>query len=240
MFIAELFTMVMTWKQPKCPSTDKWKKDVVSDCMLSHFSCVWLCNPVDCSLSGSSVHGILWARIGEGNGTLLQYSCLENPMDGGAWKAAVHGVAEGWTRLSHFTFTFHFHALEKERATHSSVLAWRIPGTGEPGGLSSMGSHRVGHDWSDLAAVTAAGQEYWSGCHALLQGIFLTQMWNLLCLLHWQLGSLPIVPLGKPKDVACATYIYTATNTHTPWNMTLIVKRKKLKMKYHLQQHGWT
>ena len=83
---------------------------------------------------------------GEGNGTPLQYSCLENPMDGGAWKAAVHGVAEGWTRLSDFTFTFHFHALEKEMATHSSVLAWRIPGTGEPGGLSSMGSHRVGHD----------------------------------------------------------------------------------------------
>ena len=74
-------------------------------------------------------------------------------MDGGAWKAAVHGVAEGWTRLSAFTFTFHFHALEKEMATRSSVLAWRIPGTGEPGELLSMGSHRVGHDWSDLAAV---------------------------------------------------------------------------------------
>ena len=71
---------------------------------------------------------------------------LENPMDGGAWKAAVHGVAEGRTRLSDFTFTFHFHALEKEMATHSSVLAWRIPGMGEPGGLPSMGSHRVGHD----------------------------------------------------------------------------------------------
>ena len=84
--------------------------------------------------------------IGEGNGTSLQYSCLENPMDGGAWKAAVHGVAEGQTRLSNFPFTFHFHALEKEMATHSSVLAWRIPGTGEPGGLPSMGSHRVGHD----------------------------------------------------------------------------------------------
>ena len=73
-------------------------------------------------------------------------------MDGGAWRAAVHGVAEGWTWLSDFTFSFHFHALEKEMATHSSVLAWRIPGTGEPGGLPSMGSHRVGHDWSDLAA----------------------------------------------------------------------------------------
>ena len=83
---------------------------------------------------------------GEGNGTPLQYSCLENPMDGGAWKAAVHGVAKSQTRLSNFTFTFHFHAMEKEMATHSNVLAWSIPGTGEPGGLTSMGSHRVGHD----------------------------------------------------------------------------------------------
>ena len=86
-------------------------------------------------------------------GTPLQYSCLENPMDRGAWWAAVHGVAESWTWLSDFTFTFHFHALEKEMATHSSVLAWRMSGTGEPGGLPSMGSHRVGHDWSDLAAA---------------------------------------------------------------------------------------
>ena len=74
-------------------------------------------------------------------------------MDGRAWKAAVYGVAEGWTRLSDFIFTFHFHALEKETATHSSVLAWRIPRTGEPGGLPSMGPHRVGHDGSDLAAA---------------------------------------------------------------------------------------
>ena len=80
------------------------------------------------------------ACFGEGNGTPLQYSCLENPMDGGAWWAAVHGVAKSRARLSDFTFTFHFHALEKEMATHSSVLAWRIPGTGEPGGLPSMGS----------------------------------------------------------------------------------------------------
>ena len=92
---------------------------------------------------------------GESNGNPLQYSCLENPMDGGAWWAAVHGVAKSWTRLSNFTFTFHFHALEKEMATHSSVLAWRIPGMGEPGGLLSLGSHRVRHDWSDLAAAAA-------------------------------------------------------------------------------------
>ena len=90
---------------------------------------------------------------GEGDGTPLQCSCLENPMGGGAWWAAVHGVTKSQTQLSNFTFTFHFHALEKEMATHSSVLAWRIPGTGEPGGLPSMGSHRVGHDWSDLAAA---------------------------------------------------------------------------------------
>ena len=77
-------------------------------------------------------------------------------MDRGDWKAVVHGVTEGRTRLSNFTFSFHFHALEKEMATHSSVLAWRIPGTGEPGGLLSMGSHRVKHDWSDLAAAAAA------------------------------------------------------------------------------------
>ena len=76
-------------------------------------------------------------------------------MDGGAWKAVVHGVAEGQTRLRDFTFTFYFHALEKEMATHSSVLAWRIPGTAEPGGLPSMGSHRVEHNWSDLAAATS-------------------------------------------------------------------------------------
>ena len=86
----------------------------------------------------------------------LQCSCLETPMDGGAWWAAAHGVAEGRTWLNDFTFTFHFHALEKEMATHSSVLAWKIPGTGEPGGLPSMGSHRIGHDWSDLAAAAAA------------------------------------------------------------------------------------
>ena len=81
----------------------------------------------------------------EGDGTPLQYSCPENP-DGGAWWAAVHRVLKNQTRLSNVTFTFHFHALEKEMATHSSVLAWRIPGMGEPGGLPSKGSHRVRYD----------------------------------------------------------------------------------------------
>ena len=93
---------------------------------------------------------------GEGNGTPLQYFCLENPMDGGTWWAAVHGVARSQTRLSDFTFTFYIHALEKERATHSSVLAWRIPGTAERAGLPSLGSHRVGHDWIELAAAATS------------------------------------------------------------------------------------
>ena len=83
---------------------------------------------------------------GEGHGTPLQHFCLENPLDGGAWWAAVRGVAKSRTRLIDFTFTFHFHALEKEMATHSSVLAWRIQGTGQPHGLPSTGSHRVGHN----------------------------------------------------------------------------------------------
>ena len=97
------------------------------------------------------LHHVFSRYVPKSGGTPLWYSCLENPIDGGAWKAAVHGVAEGRTWLSDVTFTFHFQALEKEMATHSSVLAWRIPVTGEPGGLPSMGSHRVGHDWSYLA-----------------------------------------------------------------------------------------
>ena len=100
----------------------------------------------------------------EGPGTPLQYSCLETPMDRGAWWAAVHGVARSWTRLNDFTFTFHFHALEKETATHSSVLAWRILGTAEPGGLLSMGLHRVRHDWGDLAVAAATFYLFISLC----------------------------------------------------------------------------
>ena len=88
----------------------------------------------------------LEALPGEGNGNPLQYSCLENPRDRGAWKATVHGVSKSRTGLNDFTFIFHFNALEKEMSTHSSILAWRIPGTEEPVGLPSMGSHRVEHD----------------------------------------------------------------------------------------------
>ena len=134
-------------------------------------------NPLQCScLENPRVGGAWWATVygvaqswtwlkqlssssssscGEGDGTPLLYSCLENPMDGGAWWATVLGVAKSRTQLSDFTFTFHFPALEKEMATHSSVLAWRIPGTGEPGGLLSVDSHRVRHDWSNLAAAAA-------------------------------------------------------------------------------------
>ena len=115
-------------------SSHTWWDSLISQLLLIpiyFFNVLFLC-----------LHQIL----GEGNGIPLQYSCLENPMDGGAWQAAVQGVAKSRTRLSDFTFTFHFHALEKEMATHSNVLAWRIPGRGEPGGLPSMGSHRVGHD----------------------------------------------------------------------------------------------
>ena len=92
---------------------------------------------------------ILYVKSREGNGTPLQYSCLENPMDGGAWWAAVHGVVKSQTQLSDFTFTFHFHALEKEMATHSSVLAWRIPGTG-----SLVGCRLWGRTESDTTEAT--------------------------------------------------------------------------------------
>ena len=100
---------------------------------------------------GVCIYIATWCWCGEGSGNAVQYACLENPMDGGAWWAAVLWVSKSPTRPSDFTFTFH--ALQKEMATHSSVLAWRIPGTGEPGGLPSMGLHRVRRDWSDLAAA---------------------------------------------------------------------------------------
>ena len=106
-----------------------------------------------------------YSSPGEGNGNPLQYSCLAIPMDRGAWKAVVHGVASSQTGLSDFTFTFHFQVLEKEMATHSSILAWRIPGMGEAGGLPSLGSHRIRHNWSDLVAAAAScfSSQHWEG-----------------------------------------------------------------------------
>ena len=137
------------------------------------------------------IWGFLDVTIGEGTGDPLQYSFLENPMDGGAWWAAVHGVAKSWTRLCDFTFTFHFHALEKEMATHSSVLAWRIPGTGEPGGLPSMGLHRVGHDWFDL---TAAADFTILLVHTTLVRehiLYVSALWNYTDLFLWPIITLP-------------------------------------------------
>ena len=133
-----------------------WLQDPSHDASLTFGSFLPL------SYSAPAIQGLLeifqapFPQISKSfNGNPLQYSCLENPMDGGAWWATVHGVTRSRTQLSYFTFTFHFHALEKEMATHSSTLAWRIPGTEEPGRLPSMGSHRVGHDWSHLAAAAA-------------------------------------------------------------------------------------
>ena len=142
---------------------------------------------------------------GEGNGTPLQYSCLENPMDGGAWWATVQGVAKSRTRLSDFTFTFHFHALEKEMATHSSVLSWWIPGTGEPGGLPSMGSHRVGHDWSDLAEA-AAERKKETGCITISNK-------KLLCCSVTQ----SCLTLCDPTDYRVFHYFLEFAQTHVLW-----------------------
>ena len=129
----------------------------------------------------------------EGNGNPFRYSCLENPIDSGVWWAAVYGVVKSWTWLSDLTLTFHFHPLEKEMATHSSVLAWRIPETGEPGGLPSTGSHRVGHDWSDLAAAAVAVFTLssllippWPKCTCVLS-FKLWNTWKMQCSVHvWE------------------------------------------------------
>ena len=125
-------------------------------------------------------HGCVY--IGESNGTPLQYSCLGNTTDRGAWWATVHGVAKSWTRLSDFTFTFHFHALEKEMATHSSVLAWRIPGTEEPGGLPSMGSHRE----TQLTKLCSSSSVYMSNVTLIHSTL------SLSCCVHKSLLSVPL------------------------------------------------
>ena len=163
----------------------------------------------------------LWTIAGEGNGTPLQYSCLENPMDGGAWWAVVHGVAKSRTRLSDFTFTFHFHALQKEMGPHSSVLALKIPGTVEPGGLPSMGSHRVGHDWSDLAAAAAA----WTIAHQapLSRGLARQEHWSGL--LGPPPGDLPNLwtePISLVSPALAGMFFTTrAPNNWCFWNVVL-------------------
>ena len=143
-----------TTEPPGKPKINEYFRQIFQKCSLS-----FTFPATSSSFVSFNIYLNWYYLCGEGNGTPLQYSCLENPMDGGAWWAAVHGVTKSQTQLSDFTFTSHFHALEKEMATHSSILAWRIPGTGEPGGLLSMGSHRVGHDWSDLAAAATACAE---------------------------------------------------------------------------------
>ena len=142
----------------------------------------------------SSICQEVMGPSGEGNDTPLQYFCLENPMGGGAWWATVHGVAKSRTRLSYFTFTFHFHALEKEMATHSSVLAWRIPGMGEPDGLPSMGYHRVGHDWSDLAAAAAA-----MGPRSVLGGGILVAKFCPTLATPWTVTCQTSLSMGFPR-----------------------------------------
>ena len=173
------------------------------------------------------------------SGTPLQYSCLENPMDRGAWWASVHGVAKSWTRLSDFTFTFHFPALEKEMATHSSVLAWRILGMGEPGGLPSMGSHRVGHDWSDLAAAADFDEGHSDKCEVINhysfdlffsynnQRCWTCASWPSVCLLWRNIYSclLPsfliwlfvfLIQYGNFELSYCKIFISTFLHTATP------------------------
>ena len=163
---------------------------------------------------------------GGGHSNPLQYSCLEYSMDRGAWQASVHGIAQlgtfeatyhtyglakSWTRLSDFTFTFHFHALEKEMAAHPSVLAWRIPGTVEPGGLPSMRSHRVGYDWSDLAAAAAAAAAaytYVFSISFILHGIPFRRLHAVLSVLEQRWEDTPVSRVGSPRMAVhpCGSY----------------------------------
>ena len=177
--------------------------------------------------------------IGEGNGNPLQGSCLENPRDGGAWWAAIYGVAQSRTRLSDFTFTFHFRALKKEMAAHSRVPAWRIPGMGEPGGLPSMGLHRVAHDWSDLAAAGAwrVRADHSESFHVLISSRWLSASFHL-----WRhllpRGSLPtatwlpghLLPLPRPERCHNGTPLFPTLVLHSghvsfPEFHHLLVKR---------------
>ena len=164
------------------------------------------------------MHPIVLLTFGESNGNPLQYSCLENPIDRGAWWAAVLGVARSWTRLSDFTLFFHFNALEKEMATHSSVLAWRIPGTGEPGGLPSMGLYRVGHNWSDLAAAAAAA----AAADFQLGNLGLNLADNVICLISWFIRSVAAFPPHYFIHCVCESYSVVSNSGNRrllyPWN----------------------
>ena len=162
-------------------------------------------------------------------------------MDGGACWAAGHGVTRSRPGLSNFTFPFHFHALEKEVATHSSVLAWRIPGMGEPGGLPSLGSHRVRHDWSDLAAAAAACGNfkfYFLG----LYGIFfpkyfpsadgwihgcrtLSFIWRANCLSVWNRLSLKCLSDIQVKISSRQLDMQTCMNMYTYSEWFRLVRR---------------
>ena len=138
-------------------------------------------------------------------------------MDGGVWWAAVHGVAKSRKRLSDFTFTFHFHALEKEMATHSSILAWRIPETGEPGGLPSMGSHRVGCYWSDLAAAAAAAV-------GRITVFLFSWVASVLCTwwgnLPARMNRLEVHSTSKAKDIWCVS-CWNVEHKEPSWKFSL-------------------
>ena len=147
-------------------------------------------------------------------------------MDGRAWWAVVHGVMKSQTQLSNFRFTFHFHALEKEMATHSSVLAWRIPGTGEPGGLTSMGLHRVGHDWSDLAAAAVVNPYDWRVSAAALVGWFPTVFrWGYYVARLWSRMTghstslcLHLSPMKREQWNTCLLGLLWEGNGINTWN----------------------
>ena len=146
------FIIARTWKQPRCPSADEWIRKLWYIHTMECYSAIKKNAFESVLMRWMKLEPVIQSEVSQKekhqysilNGNPLQYSCLENPMGRGAWWATVHGVTKSWPRLS--DFTFHFHALEKAMTTHSSVLAWRIPGMGEPGRLLSMGSHRVGHD----------------------------------------------------------------------------------------------
>ena len=163
MLVANFMFKNMIWKYSRTSFFCLLRRTFLVQAYLPVMMPVISWNNISWGFLDSQVHiyTVLEYFLGEGSGTPLQYSCLENLMDGRSLEAAVHGVVKSRTWLSAFTFTFHFNALEKKMATLSSVLAWRIPGTREPGGLPSMGSHRVRHNWSNLvAAAAAAAAEY--------------------------------------------------------------------------------